>query len=114
MKDDDLMDLLMQKLRWLRLPGMAKLAPSLFELAAKDNLSSLEVVHRLCDEEKQSRLRAAVERRVPTPERRRTRAHTPRASPGGGRTEQRTAPASAGGSLGTGDSGETGTLARRR
>ena len=64
MKDDDLMDLLMQKLRWLRLPGMAKLAPSLFELAAKDNLSSLEVVHRLCDEEKQSRLRAAVERRV--------------------------------------------------
>jgi DNA replication protein DnaC len=65
MKDDhDSIDLLVQKLRWLRLPGMAKLVPQLFELAAKDNLSTLDVVHRLCDEEKQSRLRSAVERRI--------------------------------------------------
>jgi DNA replication protein DnaC len=65
MKDDhDSIELLVQKLRWLRLPGMAKLVPQLFELAAKDNLSTLDVVHRLCDEEKQSRLRSAVERRI--------------------------------------------------
>ncbi len=62
--DRDSVDLLVQKLRWLRLPGMAKLVPSLIELAGKDNLSTLEVAHRLCDEEKQSRLRSAVERRI--------------------------------------------------
>lgn len=62
--DHDLLDLLVQKLRWLRLPGMAKLAPQIFELATKDNLSTLDVAHRLCDEEKQSRLRSAVERRI--------------------------------------------------
>jgi DNA replication protein DnaC len=62
--DHDSIDLLVQKLRWLRLPGMAKLLPSLIDLAAKDNLSTLDVVHRLCDEEKQSRLRSAVERRI--------------------------------------------------
>src|SRR5260370_32652777 len=61
---DDLVDLLVQKLRWLRLPGMAKLVPSLLDLAAKDNLSTLDVIHRLCDEEKQSRLRSAVDRRL--------------------------------------------------
>jgi DNA replication protein DnaC len=62
--DHDSIDLLVQKLRWLRLPGMAKILPSLVALAAKDNLSTLEVVHRLADEEKQSRLRSAVERRI--------------------------------------------------
>lgn len=64
MKDDDLCDLLVQKLRWLKLPGMAKLARSLLERAAKDNLSTLDVVHRLCDEEKVSRMRSSVERRL--------------------------------------------------
>src|ERR1700678_1307432 len=65
MKDDgDLLDLLIQKLRWLRLPGMAKQVTPLLELAAKDNLSTLDVVHRLCDEEKQHRLRSAVDRRL--------------------------------------------------
>lgn len=65
MKDDeDLVALLVQKLRWLRLPGMAKLVPELLQQAAKKNLSALDVVHRLCDEEKQSRMRSAVERRV--------------------------------------------------
>src|SRR5208282_4013590 len=59
MKDDDLRDLLVQKLRWLKLPGMAKHALTLLDLAAKDNLSTLDVIHRLCDEEKQSRLRDA-------------------------------------------------------
>jgi DNA replication protein DnaC len=64
MKHEDLVDLLVEKLRWLRLPGMAKLVPSLLDKAAKENLSALDVVHRLCDEEKQSRMRSAVERRI--------------------------------------------------
>jgi DNA replication protein DnaC len=62
--DDDLLDLLVQKLRWLRLPGMATIVPSLLDHAAKDNLTVLDVIHRLCDEEKQSRLRSAIARRV--------------------------------------------------
>jgi DNA replication protein DnaC len=62
--DPDSIDLLVQKLRWLRLPGMAKILPSLIALATKDNLSTLDVVHRLADEEKQSRLRSAVDRRI--------------------------------------------------
>ena len=65
MKDDgDTLDLLVQKLRWLKLPGMVKEVPALLDLAAKDNLSTLDVIHRLCDEEKQSRLRSAVDRRL--------------------------------------------------
>ena len=62
--DDDLIDLLVQKLRWLKLPGMAKLAASLLERAATDNLTTLDVVHRLCDEEKLSRMTSSVERRL--------------------------------------------------
>jgi DNA replication protein DnaC len=62
--DGDLLDLLVQKLRCLKLPGMARQVTALLELAAKDNLSTLDVVHRLCDEEKQSRLRSAVDRRL--------------------------------------------------
>jgi len=45
---DDL-DLLVQKLRWLRLPGMAKVVAAILERAAKENLSTTDVVHRLCD-----------------------------------------------------------------
>ena len=62
--DDDLLDLLVQKAALATLPGMAKLAPSLLDRAAKDNLSTLDLLHRLCDEEKQSRLRSAVDRRL--------------------------------------------------
>jgi len=60
----DLADLVAQKLKWLRLPGMALQLPSLLEKAAADNLSALELVDRLCDEEKQSRLTHAVQRRI--------------------------------------------------
>jgi hypothetical protein len=60
---DDL-DLLIQKLRWLRLPGMAKLITAILERAAKENLSTTDVIHRLCDEEKVSRIKSAVERRL--------------------------------------------------
>ncbi|MGD0680093.1 MAG: ATP-binding protein [Polyangiaceae bacterium] len=61
---DDLLELLVQKMRWLRLPGMAKLVAALLDRAAKDNLSTLDVIHRLCDEEKQSRMKRAIERRL--------------------------------------------------
>ena len=63
-KDQDLLELLLQKLRWLRLPGMAGAVEELLELAAKKNLSTLAVLDRLCDEEKESRMRSAVQRRV--------------------------------------------------
>jgi DNA replication protein DnaC len=64
MKDDDVIALLIEKLRWLRLPGMAQTLPAILALAAKDNLTVADVVHRLCDEEKQSRMRSAVDRRI--------------------------------------------------
>jgi DNA replication protein DnaC len=61
---NDEVDLLVQKLRWLRLPGMAKVVASVLERAAHENLSTTDVVHRLCDEEKQSRIKSAVDRRL--------------------------------------------------
>jgi DNA replication protein DnaC len=61
---DDTIDLILQKLRWLRLPGMAAVLRELLIKAAKENLTVADVVSRLADEEKQSRLRSAVERRV--------------------------------------------------
>jgi len=63
-KDDDVIALLVEKLRWLRLPGMVATLPALLARAAKDNLTVVDVVHRLCDEEKQSRMRSAVDRRI--------------------------------------------------
>ena len=63
-RDDDSLDLLVQKFQWLKLPGMAELAPAVLEVAAKENLTALDVVHRLCDEEKVSRLKRAVDRRI--------------------------------------------------
>jgi hypothetical protein len=62
--DDDSLDLLVQKLRWLRLPGMARSVSSLLEQATNDNLTDLEILHRLCDEERASRMKSAVDRRV--------------------------------------------------
>ena len=64
MKDDDLLELTRQKLRWLKLPGMAEQLGPLLDKAAKDNLTVLDVVDRLCDEEKASRLRNAIKRRI--------------------------------------------------
>jgi DNA replication protein DnaC len=62
-KDDEL-ELLVQKLKWLRLPGMVEQVEAVLARASKENLTCHEVLHRLCDEEKQSRLRRAVDRRV--------------------------------------------------
>jgi DNA replication protein DnaC len=63
-KRDDELELLIEKLKWLRLPGMAEQVEALLDLAAKENLTLPDALHRLCDEEKQSRLRRAVNRRV--------------------------------------------------
>lgn len=62
-ENDDL-DLLIQKLKWLKLPGMIEHVEALLARASKDNLTIPEVLHRLCDEEKQSRLGRAVARRI--------------------------------------------------
>jgi DNA replication protein DnaC len=58
------LELLLEKLKWLRLPGMARLAAELIAEAAKKNLTPLEVAHRLCDEEKKSRIEGAIKRRL--------------------------------------------------
>lgn len=60
----DLADLVVEKLRWLRLPGMAEQLKPLLEKVAAENLSALQLADRLCDEEKQSRLSHAVSRRI--------------------------------------------------
>jgi DNA replication protein DnaC len=65
MKDPpDSIELVIEKFRWLRLPGMATSIRPLIEQSKKQNLTTLDAIHRLCDEEKASRLRAAVSRRV--------------------------------------------------
>lgn len=63
MKDDEL-ELLLEKLRWLKLPGMARAVRELLPEAAKKNLTPLDVAHRLCDEEKKSRVDGAIKRRI--------------------------------------------------
>ena len=63
MKDDGI-EYLIQKLRWLRLPGMAEHVRAILARAVKENLTAQDVVDRLCDEEKGSRLRSAVTRRI--------------------------------------------------
>lgn len=63
-RDDNTLDLLLQKLRSLRLHGMVQLLPALLEKAGKDNLTLLDVIHRLCDEERASRMKSAVDRRI--------------------------------------------------
>jgi DNA replication protein DnaC len=62
--DDDQIELLIQKLRWLRLPGMALRIREILALAAKKNLTALDVAHHLADEERASRIRSAINRRV--------------------------------------------------
>ncbi len=54
----------MDKLRWLRLPGMTRALEALIERARKDNLTPLEIVDALCEEEKNSRIKSAVDRRI--------------------------------------------------
>jgi DNA replication protein DnaC len=55
---------IVEKLRWLRLPGMARTVEKLVERARQSNLTPLEIVDGLCEEEKNSRIKSAIERRV--------------------------------------------------
>ncbi len=63
-RNEDEVELLLEKLRWLRLPGMARVVRELLAEAAKKNLTPLDVAQRLCDEEKKSRVEGAIKRRV--------------------------------------------------
>ena len=62
--DPSQLEVLVEKLRWLRLPGMAAAAKDLLERAAKDNLTPIAIIDRLCDAEKHSRIRSSVARRI--------------------------------------------------
>jgi DNA replication protein DnaC len=62
--DDASVEVLVEKLRCLRLPGMAAALPTLLQRAAADNLTVGAVISRLCDEEKHSRIRSSVDRRI--------------------------------------------------
>lgn len=64
MKHEDDLELTLQKLKWLRLPGMARSLKELLDKAAKENLTTSDVIGRLCDEEKASRMRSAIAAKV--------------------------------------------------
>jgi DNA replication protein DnaC len=64
MKHEDDIELTLQKLKWLRLPGMARTLKELLDKAAAENLTTSDVIGRLCDEEKASRMRSAIAAKV--------------------------------------------------
>jgi DNA replication protein DnaC len=64
MKWEDVLAQIQEKLSWLRLPGMAAALSELCAKADKKNLTPLELLDRICDEEIRSRKTRAVERRV--------------------------------------------------
>lgn len=64
MNDDDLLQLTIDKLRWLRLPGMAQELSAILDCAARENLSALAIVSALGDAEKASRIKSAINRRI--------------------------------------------------
>jgi DNA replication protein DnaC len=64
MKDEDLLGLTADKLKWLRLPGMAQALAELLKQAAHNNETTLESISKLADAEKASRIKSAVNRRI--------------------------------------------------
>ena len=64
MKLPDKIEQLRAKMRWLRLPGMLDALSAILAEAEKKNLAAIDVVDRLCEEEKLSRIRNAVTRRI--------------------------------------------------
>jgi DNA replication protein DnaC len=64
MKFDDDIALLDSKLKELRLPGMRAMLRNILEAQKNKNLTSLELLHRLCDEEKQNRISSSIKRRL--------------------------------------------------
>jgi DNA replication protein DnaC len=63
-RKDDMLELLLEKLRWLKLPGMVRLLREVLAEAGKKNLSPFDVLDRLCDEERKSRIDSAIRRRI--------------------------------------------------
>ena len=55
---------LLEKMRYLKLPGMARSVEDILALSVSENMTSLELLHRLLDEERASRLQSAVKRRI--------------------------------------------------
>lgn len=64
MTDDDLLQLVIDKLRWLKLPGMALQLADILDRAKEENLSALAVVSALADAERASRVKSAINRRI--------------------------------------------------
>jgi DNA replication protein DnaC len=64
MNDEDLLGLTADKLKWLRLPGMAQALADLLKQAKHNNETTLETISKLADAEKASRIRSAVNRRI--------------------------------------------------
>jgi DNA replication protein DnaC len=64
MKDEDLLGLTADKLKWLRLPGMAQALADLLKHAKHNNETTLETISKLADAEKASRIKSAVNRRI--------------------------------------------------
>ncbi|MGD8501007.1 MAG: ATP-binding protein [Phycisphaerales bacterium] len=64
-RDDSLIiDQLIERLQWLRLSGMVASVKEILSKAAKENLTTADVLIRLCDEERQNRIRNSVKRRI--------------------------------------------------
>ena len=61
---EDLRTQVLEKLKWLRLPGMAASLEPLLDRARNNNLSVLEAIDQLLDEERRSRIGRSVDRRI--------------------------------------------------
>ena len=64
MNDNPSLETLLDKMRYLKLPGMVRSVEEILDRAATENLTSLDLLHRLLDEERASRLQSAVKRRI--------------------------------------------------
>jgi len=62
--EDDRLSAAIEKLKWLRLPGMARALRDALARARDENRSPLDVVSDLCDEERASRFRSSVQKRI--------------------------------------------------
>jgi len=62
--DNPSLETLIDKMRYLKLPGMMRSVEEILACAAAENLTSLQLLHRLVDEERASRLQSAVKRRI--------------------------------------------------
>lgn len=64
MKYEDRIHAVIDKMRWLRLPGMVRSLTAVIERAEQQNLGALDVVDILLDEERNSRIQSAIARRL--------------------------------------------------